>query len=355
MFTTQRLEKHPSETKRVRVQFATGLGAGEVLDSAAVTVTTGVTVTVDGVGATSVDLLVSGGSNGAAYDLLVSVVTSELQTLEAVASLVVSSLIGSGSAGPVPGAAAGAGAGGATSSGCVVWIDTGTVSLRTARGVVLHNPGAAVVPLRIEGAALQSANLLEILDSTSAVVNGFGPTGALLVSPAQAAHTHVEGDVTGLTGALAGKVSLSPEFPEVGTINTIGETISTASDGSQEIWGSVSETVVLSTSSVTTDSSTAMLPADSIISSVVALVLTTIVGETDWSLGDSILPQRFTEAQRALDAGKTVVGLAHIDQSGVAGPRQSSADAVRVTLTGLPTAGSLKITTFYRLFTAPTA
>lgn len=127
--------------------------------------------------------------------------------------------------------------------------------------------------------------------------------------------------------------------------------------GNGSLWthGFVSELVTLSTSGTTTDSTNNLLPANSIIEAVVARVTTTITTATDWQLGDPTTAGRFTAAISTLTAGTTTVGLVHIDQSGAAGPRQTSAAKVRITTTGTPGAGAIRVTVFYRQFTAPTS
>ncbi len=115
------------------------------------------------------------------------------------------------------------------------------------------------------------------------------------------------------------------------------------------------ELLTLSTVGATTDTVGTLLPANAYIEAVTAYVTTTITTATNWELGDATTAARFCTAQTNLTAGSTVVGLAHIDQTGAAGPKQTSAAKVRVTTTGTPGAGAIRIVVFYRLYVPPTS
>lgn len=121
---------------------------------------------------------------------------------------------------------------------------------------------------------------------------------------------------------------------------------------------SISESITLSTSGLTTDSSANLLPANSIIEAVVARVTTTITTTTNWALGDATTAARFAAANSTLVSGTTSVGLAH-QQGGIStdatGPVQTAAAKLRITCTGSnPGAGVIRVTVFYRQFVAPT-
>lgn len=126
-------------------------------------------------------------------------------------------------------------------------------------------------------------------------------------------------------------------------------------NGANWIKGRSSELLTLSTSGVTTDTVGNLLPANAIIEAVVARVTTTITVATNWKLGDATIAGRFTAADSVMTANETQVGLVHIDQVGTSGPRQTAAAKVRVTTTGTPGAGAIRITVFYRQFIAPTS
>lgn len=134
-------------------------------------------------------------------------------------------------------------------------------------------------------------------------------------------------------------------------------TINAASNGASVIHGSVSELITLSTSGTTTDSSANLLPANSIIKAVVARITTTITTATDWKLGDAATAARFTSANATLTSGTSDVGLNHMKggvASDAAGPTQAAAAKVRITTTGTPGAGAIRVTVFYETYTAPT-
>lgn len=126
-------------------------------------------------------------------------------------------------------------------------------------------------------------------------------------------------------------------------------------NGAQWTQGVISEQITLSTGGTTTDSVANLLPANAIIEAVVARVTTTIAGATNWSLGDATVAARFAAANSTLAAGTTSVGLQHVDQTGTSGPKQTAASKLRITTTGTPTAGVIRVTVYYRTFTAPTS
>jgi hypothetical protein len=122
--------------------------------------------------------------------------------------------------------------------------------------------------------------------------------------------------------------------------------------------GYLSEEITLSTSGTTTDSTADLLPATAIIEAVVARITTAITTATDWALGDASTAARFLSATATLTLGTTAVGLNH-QKGGVstdaAGPTQTAAAKLRVTTTGTPGAGKIRVTVFYRKFVAPTS
>lgn len=163
--------------------------------------------------------------------------------------------------------------------------------------------------------------------------------------------------VSAANGSLA---PIDSATQDIGTTTLLPRTIRASTsyevrttEGAVWTRGVASELITLSTAGTTTDSSANLLPANSIIESVVARVTTTITTATDWKLGDATTPGRFTAANSTLTAGTTDVGLVHVDQAGAAGPRQTTAAKVRVTTTGTPGAGVIRVTVFYRQFTPP--
>jgi hypothetical protein len=123
-----------------------------------------------------------------------------------------------------------------------------------------------------------------------------------------------------------------------------------AGTGASWMHGYSTEQITLSTSGSTTDSAANLLPANSIIEAVVAYVITTITTATDWKLGDATISGRFSAPNSTMTAGTTQIGLVHVDQTGTSGPRQTAAAKLRITTTGTPGAGKIRVTVFYRQF-----
>lgn len=139
--------------------------------------------------------------------------------------------------------------------------------------------------------------------------------------------------------------------------NQVGEQFTGANGQLMQI-ESASELITLSTSGTTTDSATNLLPAGAILLAVTARVTTTITTATDWKLGDSTTAGRFCGAQTGLTAGTTVVGLSHQQGSiatDAAGPVQSAAAKLRITTTGTPGAGAIRVTVYYIVLTPSTS
>jgi hypothetical protein len=136
------------------------------------------------------------------------------------------------------------------------------------------------------------------------------------------------------------------------TSGSAAVTMNTANSAS---WthGQASESMTLSTSGTTTDSAANLLPANARIESVDCRIITTITTATNWSVGDATIAARFSAANSTLTSGTTSVGLAHIDQTGTSGPRQTAAAKLRITTTGTPGAGVIRCTVFYDQFAAP--
>lgn len=114
----------------------------------------------------------------------------------------------------------------------------------------------------------------------------------------------------------------------------------------------VEEEITLATGATTTDSTSNLLLADSIILLVVGEVTTTITANaTGWSLGDGTVAARFRANDTTLAAGTVGVGMAHwhgVVNATNAGPTQAAAAKLRVTCAGgNPGAGKIKVTVFY--------
>jgi hypothetical protein len=143
-----------------------------------------------------------------------------------------------------------------------------------------------------------------------------------------------------------------------GNIRSLASMILVGGHGETWTRGQITESITLSTSGSTTDSVANLLPANSIIEAVVARVTTAITTATDWKLGDGTTAARFTSANATMTAGATDIGLNH-QKGGVStdatGPVQAAAAKLRITTTGTPGAGVIRVTVFYRQFVAPTS
>lgn len=112
---------------------------------------------------------------------------------------------------------------------------------------------------------------------------------------------------------------------------------------------SKTQNLVLSTGGTTTDS-TIQIPANSIVLGLSAKITTTIATATDWSVGDATTADRFISAQSTLTSGTCVIGQRHMRGSvstDAAGPLVTSATAIRVTTTGTPSAGRIRLSVHY--------
>jgi hypothetical protein len=130
-------------------------------------------------------------------------------------------------------------------------------------------------------------------------------------------------------------------------------------NGAQTVYGVNTELLTLSTGGATTDTTGNLLPAGAVIDAVQAIVTVAITTATAFGLGDPTTATRFTAAGAAAAAlGTRISGIDHWNgniTTTAAGPTQASAAKVRVTANGTPGAGQVRITVFYRLFTAPTS
>jgi hypothetical protein len=205
--------------------------------------------------------------------------------------------------------------------------------------------------------------------------------GTYWTGSASATDTWTWQDVVGgsptLTLSHSGETNpaVSMPFPiTVGVINSSGMTSAGAinilnassltfesSNNATQVVGQSSELLTLNTGGTTTDTTGNLLPAGAIIDAVVVRVTTTISGgstPTTWEAGDATTAARFISTGTALTAGSTAVGLNQM-QGGVstnaAGPVQSTAAKVRITLDQTPGQGAVRITVFWRQFTAPTS
>jgi hypothetical protein len=107
----------------------------------------------------------------------------------------------------------------------------------------------------------------------------------------------------------------------------------------------------LATASLTTTSSTLLLPGKSLIMMVVWRVVTSITGvTTSFDIGDATLTGRFESGAVSLSAGASGVGVRQWRgsvTSAAAGPTQTSSQALTVTTDNAPTGGRLRVSVFY--------
>ncbi|MBZ5684389.1 MAG: hypothetical protein LAP86_05075 [Acidobacteriia bacterium] len=112
-------------------------------------------------------------------------------------------------------------------------------------------------------------------------------------------------------------------------------------------------TTTLNAGGNTTDTGQSCLPANSVIDAVVYRITTTITMAASFTIGDATKAARFCTTQSTLTAGTTGVCFAQADQAGAAGPIQSSAAKVRVTLNANPGAGAIRLIVYYHTWTPP--
>ena len=170
--------------------------------------------------------------------------------------------------------------------------------------------------------------------------------GVLTASDATASTSTATGSVVSAGGLGVAKDSFFGGLVEHITAN-----------GAAAIIHSVSENLTLSIAGTTTDT-TIDLPAGSLILGVLGRVTTTITTATDWGLGDPTTALRFAAVNATMTAGATSIGI--LQWSGAVstlatGPSQPAAAKVRVTTTGTPGAGAIRITIFYLQLVAPTS
>jgi hypothetical protein len=165
------------------------------------------------------------------------------------------------------------------------------------------------------------------------------------------------GSTTPAAGSFT-TLSASGASDVVGNSTVHGQRIIQGVTGEQWIQGAVSEEITLSTSGTTTDSVANLLPANSIIEAVSARITQAITTATDWKMGDATQGGRFMGAIATLVLGTTAVGLAHRDPTVATanlGPVQSAAAKLRITTTGTPGAGKIRVTVYYSQFIPPTS
>lgn len=155
-----------------------------------------------------------------------------------------------------------------------------------------------------------------------------------------------------------GGPSIAVTTTQAGTASYTAWTL-TGPNGSAITYGYNTELVTLATGAAVTDTTGNLLPANSVIDSVDGIVTTLITTAVSWGLGDPTTAARFTATNAgAVTLGTRLTGLAHW-QGGIstdaAGPVQTSAAKVRITVNANPAAGAVRVVVFYHQVTAPTS
>jgi hypothetical protein len=147
-------------------------------------------------------------------------------------------------------------------------------------------------------------------------------------------------------------------FQQVGNPTTTPQGYQTfAGYGGYTQLGTASEEITLSTISVTTDSTTDLLPINSEILAVTYRVTETITTSANYDIGDPTTVHRFVIASTGLVAGSTGVGLLHRQGSistDATGPVQTAAAKIRITTNANAGAGKIRVQIYYRQYVAPT-
>ncbi len=247
-----------------------------------------------------------------------------------------------------------------------------TAPMYSATGATTTGYHISVTPalvLCVNGVAVgtvSSAGRLDMLGEIRSGTNLYVPAGGLIGDLSNGSQTRPnDGQVNFANNAATAGIGMDFTTDSQVDLKTRAQTafataraakltVVTANAGTWER-GEISELLTLSTSGSTTDTTANLLPANSIIEAVVARVTTTITTATDWKLGDATIVGRFSAANATMTAGTTQVGLVHVDLTTTSGPRQTSAAKLRVTTTGTPGAGAIRITVFFRTFVPPTS
>jgi hypothetical protein len=114
----------------------------------------------------------------------------------------------------------------------------------------------------------------------------------------------------------------------------------------------VSETLAVSTTGTTTDTSKYLLRPDAVIDHVRVLITDAItgVGVTTMSVGDGTTAARFLASASDLTLGAGYVGLAHVDAGLTV---QATAAPIRLTFDATPTGGVVRLEVWYTQFLVP--
>jgi hypothetical protein len=186
---------------------------------------------------------------------------------------------------------------------------------------------------------------------------------ALTTAPAFAQTQGYQGGSNPNSFQCGGATCMTPDISWLpldtnGPLQTNAAQLVRTLNGSKLFFGTVSQDVVLNTGGATTvTGNPSMLPANSIILAVNGVVTTAITGTcTGWEFGDGTTAARFTSNNTTLTAGSSSIGINQWNQitTASAQPGQPAAGNITITCaTGAPSAGKIRITTFYLTSTAP--
>lgn len=161
-----------------------------------------------------------------------------------------------------------------------------------------------------------------------------------------------------LKGRALTPASVASDGAVSGTTLT-ASTSSVVTGANGEVWTRGQTTELMTIAAAATSTSVAdLLPANSIIEAVLIRVTTIIPTATTFTVGDGTTAARFGTGI-AVAAGTTNIGIIQHNtaNSNAAGPVQTAAAKIVITPDQTPAAntGRVRVTVFYRTFTAPTA
>ena len=166
------------------------------------------------------------------------------------------------------------------------------------------------------------------------------------------------GGTLGVTGntTLSGTLALTGTATLAAGLLTASYIAKTANGGGLKLVFAEEE-LTLNTGGTTTDTTANLLPANSFIIAVTARLTQAIATATEWKLGDASTADRFTSAYATVTLATLDYAVNCFDPSKAAGysAYQASAAKVRVTTTGTPSAGKVRICVVALQQVAPTA
>lgn len=159
---------------------------------------------------------------------------------------------------------------------------------------------------------------------------------------------------TAIRRTAAGELTIAPGVSGAQGLLHLKTVTRNSTSGAQAASGVSTELLTIA-AAATTDTSANLLPANSYIEAVTVNVVTAIPTAATFTVGDATTAARFaTGVSTALNT--QTVGLTHVDQTGAAGPRQTSAAKVRITPNAVPAdaTGQVRVDVFWRTYTAGT-